>query len=113
MDVLKWLAKWIPEDKTKRSGWGPFNLETLDPEAAAWMGPILRQYHDPWFKQGPELDPPMRLSDIDVRIWKALTIAATLPELDPIVQCHRLKDIAFYWPKMHSAGHYLYGRDKR
>lgn len=52
----------------------------------------------------------MRLSEIDARIFKALSIAATQESLDWMEQCHRIGDICEYWPIMRSVGHYLYNR---
>lgn len=104
MDIPKWLASFIPEDSSDKAGFGPFTIS----ESAAWMEHIFRDYHDRYYKIGPSCG--MRLSEIDVRIFKALTIAATLPELDTIEQCHRIAEICFYWPIMHKAGHYLYRR---
>jgi len=67
------------------------------------------EMHDRYYDIGPASE--MRLSEIDWRIFKALTIAAELPD-DPMDRCHRAADICKYWPIMRSAGHYLYNRHK-
>lgn len=105
MDILKYLAKFIPRDPDNTGGFGPFRL----PKRAEWMNQVFK-YHDYYYDIGPGMG--MRLSDIDWRIFKALTIAAELAE-DPMEKCHRAKDICKYWPIMRSAGHYLYARHKR
>lgn len=102
MDLLKELARLLPEDPNGTAGYGPFRL----PKRCDWMQPIFAM-HDHYYKVGPKSG--MRLSDIDWRIFKALTIAAELPE-DPMERCHRAKDICEYWPIMRSVGHYLYAR---
>ncbi len=102
MDLLKWLARQIPMDQDDSAGFGPFRL----PESAHWMESVFK-YHDYYYRIGPQAD--MRLSDIDWRIFKALTIAAELPE-DPMERCKRARQICRYWPIMRSVGHYLYGR---
>ncbi len=104
MDLLKELAKLLPTDKNNSAGYGPFRL----PDRCEWMQSVF-SYHDYYYLIGPDAD--MRLSDIDWRIFKALTIAAELPD-DPMERCHRAKDICEYWPIMRSVGHYLYGRHK-
>lgn len=105
MDILKWLARFIPRDPETKAGFGPFEIS----EEAKWMESVL-QYHDLYYDIGPEKD--MRLSDIEWRIFKALTIAAEQVE-DPMERCKRAKHICRYWPIMRSAGHYLYDRHKR
>lgn len=107
MDLLKELVKLIPEDHEAKAGLGPFVLQDWDPDTV-WMEHIFRDYHDHYYEVGPSSR--MRLSEIDTRIFKALAIAATLPELDWMDQCHRIKHICKYWPIMRSAGHYLYNR---
>lgn len=107
-DLLKWLARWIPHDPKGRAGLGPFDLEWWDPDAK-WMWDIVKVYHDLWYEIGPKQDPPMPLSEIDWRIFKAWTIAAGLPESD-MERCKRAKQICYYWPKMRSLDHYLYNR---
>lgn len=102
-DLLKWIAKLIPRDPSNEAGLGPFRLPS---PRCDWMLPIF-EYHDLFYDQGPAVG--MRLSDIDWRIFKALTIAAEEPE-DFIDRCHRAHDICRYWPIMRSAGHYLYNR---
>lgn len=104
IDILKELAWLIPEDTEDKAGWGPFTIS----DEASWMEPIFAQYHDLYYKIGPELG--MRLSEIDVRVAKGLFIEATKPELDWMVQAHRIKHICEYWPIMRSAGHYMYAR---
>jgi hypothetical protein len=103
VDLLKWLASFIPRDPETKAGLGPFEL----PESAAWMRPIFK-YHDHFYEVGPASG--MRLSEIDARIFRALAIAATDPSLDWMEQCKRAKDVCTYWPIMRSAGHYLYNR---
>lgn len=102
MDLLKWLARLIPRDPNNTGGFGPFRL----PEDAAWMNQVF-EYHDYYYDVGPESG--MRLSDIDWRIFKALTILAEQSE-DPMERCHRAAQICEYWPIMRKAGHYLYNR---
>jgi hypothetical protein len=102
MDVIKWLASFIPRDPETKGGLGPFNL----PERCAWMEPAFK-YHDYYYDIGPKEG--MRLSDIDWRIFKVLVITAE-QATDPMERCHRAKDICRYWPIMRSAGHYLYNR---
>lgn len=102
IDPLKWLAKLLPRDSNNTAGFGPFRL----PKECLWMEPVFRM-HDHYYDVGPDAD--MRLSDIDWRIFKALTIAAETVE-DPMERCHRARQICKYWPIMRSAGHYLYGR---
>lgn len=106
MDILKWLARFLPEDKEVKAGFGPFRL----PDECSWMEPIF-EYHDHYYVVGPEKG--MRLSEIDARIFKALSIAATQPELDWMIQCKRIKHICKYWPIMRSFGHYLYARHRK
>lgn len=105
MDVLKWLAKLLPVDENDSAGFGPFRL----PKSADWMQSVFR-YHDYYYRIGPKQG--MRLSDIDWRIFKALTIAAEIPE-DPMERCRRARQICRYWPLMRVFGHYLYGRHKK
>lgn len=102
MDLLKWLATFIPEDPETKGGLGPFTIS----EDAAWMEPVFA-YHDHYYVIGPSIG--MRLSDIDWRIFKALTIAAEQAD-DPMEKCHRASHICLYWPIMRKAGHYLYNR---
>lgn len=102
MDILKWIASFLPRDPSNEAGFGPFRL----PERCAWMQPIF-EYHDKYYDEGPVAG--MKLSDIDWRIFKALTIAAEQTE-DLIERCHRAHDICRYWPIMREAGHYLYNR---
>lgn len=102
MDLLKWLFSWIPEDPETKAGIGPLKL----PESAAWMETVFK-YHDYYYVIGPAQS--MRLSDIDWRIFKALTVAAEEVE-DPMERCHRASDICLYWPLMRKFGHYLYAR---
>lgn len=103
MDILKWLASFLPRDPSNDAGYGPFRLPS--PECD-WMQPVFT-YHDMYFDIGPDAD--MKLSDIDWRIFKALTIAAELPD-DPMERCHRAMQITKYWPIMRRADHYLYNR---
>lgn len=103
MDLLKELAKLLPIDPCNRAGYGPFRL----PEECDWMEPVFA-YHDHYYIVGP--DAGMRLSEIDWRIFKALAIAAELPE-DWMERCHRARQICEYWPIMRSVGHYLYSRN--
>lgn len=105
IDLLKWFARLIPRDSSNEAGMGPFRL----PDRCYWMQPIF-EYHDRYYDIGPEAG--MRLSDVDWRIFKALTIAAEEPE-DFIERCHRAHDICRYWPIMRSAGHYLYARNHK
>lgn len=102
MDLLKWLAKFLPRDPKNEGGFGPFKL----PERALWMNAVFK-YHDLYYDIGPGSG--MRLSDIDWRVFKALVILAETAE-DPIERCHRARDICEFWPIMRSAGHYLYAR---
>lgn len=106
-DLLKIIANQIPRDSDNSGGFGPFRLPE---EAAAWMSEIF-EYHDRYYDIGPTLTPPMPLSEIDWRIFRALTIKAESAETD-IERCHRAHDICRYWPVMRSVGHYLYGRYK-
>jgi hypothetical protein len=108
MDVLKWLARWIPRDPVPKAGLGPFVL----PKSCAWMSELLAEHHDRFYDIGPEQDPPMRLSDVDSRVFNALVMLANT-EPDPILRCHRFRQICEVWPVMHSAGHYLYARDQK
>lgn len=103
MDLLKWLARLIPRDPDNSGGFGPFRL----PERAQWMNEVFK-YHDHYYDVGPAAG--MKLSDIDWRIFKALTILAE-EEPDMIKRCHKVRDICKYWPIMRSAGHYLYDRN--
>ena len=104
MDILKWVASFLPRDPSDTGGYGPFRL----PARADWMNAVF-VYHDHYSDEGPKQNPPMRLSDIDWRIFKALTILAESPE-DPMERCHRAADICEFWPIMREAGHYLYNR---
>lgn len=104
IDPLKWLARLLPIDPRNDAGFGPFRL----PKRCEWMQAVFR-YHDHYYIEGPKVG--MRLSEIDWRIFKALTIAADEPE-DWMHKCHRARDICRYWPIMRSAGHYLYNRHK-
>jgi hypothetical protein len=104
MDLLKQLAKLLPTDPSDRAGYGPFRL----PQDAEWMESVFR-YHDYYYEIGPEAG--MKLSDIDWRIFKALSIAAEIPD-DTIERCHRAHQICDYWPIMRSIGHLLYGRHR-
>lgn len=104
-DPLKWLARLIPRDPSNAAGMGPFRL----PEDAAWMQPIFN-YHDHYYDVGPSSG--MSLSEIDWRIFKALTIAAEQAE-ETMERCHRARQICRYWPIMRSAGHYLYKRHEQ
>lgn len=103
MDIIKWLAKLLPRDPNNTAGYGPFRL----PDDCDWMQPVFSA-HDRYYDVGP--DAQMSLSEIDWRIFKALTIAAELPE-DTIERCHRAHQICRYWPIMRSVGHYLYNRE--
>lgn len=103
MDLLKELAKLLPYDSDNSAGYGPFRL----PDECQWMESVFSM-HDHYYIVGPESG--MRLSEIDARIFKALSIKATQPELDWMEQCHRIKHICEYWPIMRSVGHYLYAR---
>lgn len=105
MDVIKYLAKLLPLDESDTAGYGPFRL----PKSARWMEPVF-EYHDYYYRIGP--DAGMRLSDIDWRIFKALTIAAEQAE-DPIERCKRATQICRYWRIMRVVGRYLYGRHKK
>lgn len=102
MELLKWFATFIPVDPDTKGGLGPFTI----PDRCHWMESVFA-YHDHWYVIGPRID--MRLSEIDWRIFKALTIAAEEAE-DWMERCHRAGDICTYWPIMRSAGHYLYAR---
>lgn len=104
MDVLKWLASFIPRDPSNEAGMGPFRL----PDSALWMNSVFVM-HDYYYDIGPGSD--MKLSDIDWRIFKALVILAEQPD-EPMERCRRARDICRYWPLMRSADHYLYGRNK-
>jgi hypothetical protein len=104
MDVLKWLARFIPRDPQTGGGFGPFRL----PERARWMN-VIFEYHDLWYDIGPDSD--MRLSEIDWKVFKALAILAE-SEPDLIKRCQKVHDICKYWSIMRSAGHYLYNRHK-
>lgn len=103
MDLLKELARLLPIDPSGTAGYGPFRL----PERCAWMESVFA-YHDHYYVVGPESG--MRLSEIDARVFKALSIKATQSDLDWIEQCHRIHDICDYWPVMRSVGHYLFNR---
>jgi hypothetical protein len=102
MDLLKLLAKLLPVDQSDAAGYGPFRL----PKEAAWMESVF-EYHDHYYRVGPQAG--MRLSDIDWRVFKALTIAAEEAE-DPMDRCHRATQICKYWLPMRKFGHYLYAR---
>ena len=104
MDILKWLASFLPRDSSNDAGYGPFRL----PDRCAWMQEIFA-YHDLYYDQGPAID--MKLSDIDWRVFKALCIKAEEVD-DHIERCHRAHDICKYWPVMRQAGHYMYGRNR-
>lgn len=101
-DLLKWLARFLPRDPNNTGGFGPFRL----PERAQWMNDVFK-YHDHYYDVGPVSG--MTRAEIDVRVWKALTIRAEL-EPDLIQRCHMYHDICRYWPIMRSAGYYLYDR---
>lgn len=103
MDLLKALARLLPEDPNNSAGYGPFRLPS--PECD-WMQSIFSM-HDRYYEIGP--DAGMRLSNIDWRIFRALCIAAELPD-DPLERCKRARQICRYWPIMRIAGRYLYGR---
>lgn len=105
MDILKWLASFLPRDSSNEAGYGPFRL----PDRCDWMQEIF-EFHDLYYDEGPKND--MRLSDIDWRIFKALVLKAET-EPDLIERCHRAHDICRYWPIMRSFGHTLYGRNKK
>lgn len=100
--ILRRLARFIPHDPVTRAGLGPFTL----PASAQWMESVFA-YHDFYYDIGPANN--MRLSDIDWRIFRALTIAAAQAE-DPMQRCHRAHQICLYWPIMRRAGHILYNR---
>lgn len=102
MDVLRWLARYIPVDPNPDGGLWIFRL----PERARWMNAVF-VYHDNYYIQGPMMG--MKLSDIDWRVFKSLTILAET-EPDLIKRCHRARDICRYWPIMRTAGHILYDR---
>lgn len=104
MDILKWLVSFLPRDPSSEAGYGPFRL----PPECDWMQEIF-EYHDEWYDVGP--DSGMRLSDIDWKIFKALTLKAET-DPDPIERCHKALQICEYWPIMRKAGHYLYGRNR-
>ncbi len=106
MDVLKWLAHFLPVDPDPTGGFWIFRL----PERCKWMGSVF-EAHDRYYIEGPLLDPPMRLADIDWRVFKALTMAAE-SEPDLIKRCHRAKDICKYWRIMRACGHALYNRHR-
>lgn len=106
MDIPKWLFSFLPEDPEDKAGWGPFTIS----EDAAWMEGVFAEYHDQWYRQGPAIG--MRLSEIDARVFKGLSILATQPHLDWIEQCHRINDVCLYWPIMRRFGHLLYGRHR-
>lgn len=105
IDILKELAKLLPEDSQEGGGYGIFRL----PESARWMESVFK-YHDHYYEIGVENN--MALSDIDWRIFKALTIKAET-EPDLIKRCSMVHDICRYWPIMRSVGHYLYGRHRK
>lgn len=96
------LASLIPRDPDNSGGFGPFRL----PESAQWMNAVF-EHHDRYYDIGPEAG--MTLSEIDWRIFKALTILAEQPE-KYMDRCHRASDICRYWPIMRAFGHYLYDR---
>lgn len=102
IDLLKLMASYIPEDPENKPGLFIFEL----PDRCSWMASIF-EYHDNWYKVGPSIG--MRLSEIDWRIFKGLTIKAEEPS-DWMERCHRAQDICTYWSIMRSAGHYLYNR---
>lgn len=102
MDLLKELAKLLPVDADPTAGYGPFRL----PDECAWMESVFAM-HDHYYLVGPAAG--MRLSEIDWRIFKALTIKAEMPD-DWMERCHRARHICEYWPIMRSVGHYLYNR---
>ncbi len=104
MDILKWIASFIPRDPSNEAGMGPFRLPS--PECD-WMQEIF-EYHDLWYDIGPKSGMP--LSDIDWRIFKALSIKDEEP-IENIERCHRVLQICEYWPIMRKAGHYLYKRN--
>ena len=101
-DLLKWFARFLPRDPNNSGGFGPFRL----PERALWMNDVFK-YHDLYYDIGPAADMP--LSEIDWRVFKALTILAETAETY-MERCHRAHDICTYWPIMRKAGHYLYKR---
>jgi hypothetical protein len=104
MDVLKWILKFLPEDPNPNAGFWIFRL----PESAMWMNRVL-VYHDEWYRTGPKIG--MRLSDIDWRIFKALTIYIETVE-DPMERCQMVQDVCRYWPIMRRVGRKLYGRHR-
>lgn len=103
MDILKWLASFLPRDSSNDAGYGPFRLPS--PECD-WMQPVFVM-HDHYYDVGP--DTGMTLSEIDWRVFKSLTIAAEQAETY-MERCHRAMQIAKYWPIMRRAGHLLYNR---
>ena len=104
MDILKWLARFIPRDPSNEAGFGPFRL----PPECDWMQEIFA-FHDMYYDAGPAAG--MKLSDIDWRIFKALAIKAET-EPDLIERCHKVLQICEYWPIMRKVGHYLYDRSR-
>lgn len=105
MDILKIIAKQIPRDPESKGGFWVFQL----PDDCEWMQGVFK-YHDLYYDIGAKAG--MRLSEIDARIFKALSIAATHSDLDWMEQCHRIRQVCRYWPIMRSAGHYLFNRHK-
>ncbi len=103
MDFLKRLFRLIPEDPESKGGLGPFTL----PKSAAWMESVFK-YHDMYYEEGPEHG--MRLSEIDSKVFRALTYKVHQLTDDPMQQCHMYSDICTYWPIMRKFGHYLYNR---
>lgn len=103
--IIKWIAKLIPVDPDPTGGFWFFRL----PERCQWMQSAFK-YHDYYYEIG--FDHDMRLSDIDWRIFKALTILAEQPD-DPMERCRRAKDICKYWRIMRIAGRFLYNRHRR
>lgn len=104
MDILKWIFKWIPEDPDPTGGFYAFRL----PKSCEWMNDVL-EYHDRWYRDGPKIG--MKLSDIDWRIYKALTIRIE-QEMDLIKRCHMAEQVCWVFPIMRKVGRKLYGRSR-
>jgi len=104
LNPFRWLVRQIPEDPSDEPGFWFLRL----PKRCDWMRSVFR-YHDYFYRIGPKYD--MRLSDIDWRTFKALVIAAEVPE-DPMERCHRANDICRYWRLARIGGHSLFNRHR-
>lgn len=102
MDILKWLASFLPRDPSNRAGFGPFGL----PSRCEWMQRAAN-LHDWDYDKGPKEGE--RLSTIDSDLFNRWVIEAmSCP--DPMDRCHRIANICEFWPIARKAGHYLYDR---